>query len=653
MPVTLDADLDSLDVPSLEALVRHHNHLYWDRAAPEISDTEYDRLVRRLKELSPSSPVLTEMGPSDEGEGRYGAPVTHAVPMLSLDKAYGDDEIREWMSDFEGRVVVSPKFDGVAASLRYDASGELVLAATRGNGVTGDDITANARVVKDIPRTIKLPTKAPVEVRGEVFMKLSVFASYKDRFANPRNLTAGAIKQKDAKKSAAYGLSFAAYEIFGLDLPTEHEKIDLLADIGFPRIERVVVEKDKVLEVYRELAARRSELDYEIDGVVMKVDRVDEQKRLGSTAHHPRFAIAYKFQGDAGTTKLREVEWSVARTGAITPVALVDPVALSGVLVGRASLHHPGYIGKLGLTLGAEVLITRRGGVIPNVEHVVKPGTTEIPIPTSCPSCGGPVRGEGDFLYCAKPEDCRAAKIGAVAHYLAVADIEGFGDRMLGELFDRKLVRDVPDLYRLTVKDLLPIERVGDKLAKKLVAAMDARRTLPLETFLRALGIDELGKHVSKILASEFGTLERVLTVTPAELSAIHSIGDVIAQNVTAGLAASRDRIAAIREHVTVEEGKKPAAAPTTGPFVGQSFVFTGKMAKCKREDAQALVQKLGGMTPDAVSKTTTFLVIGDDKSDGKKSSKEKAADKLVAGGGAIRIISESDFLAMAEAGGG
>ena len=622
--------IETLGAEELEGLVRRHNRLYWDENAPELTDTDFDRLVRRLQEVAPGSHVLDELGPT-----RFGAPVKHAAPMLSLDKCYGDDDLEDWLGTFEGDVVVSPKFDGVACSIRYDAKGALTLAATRGDGVVGDDVTANVRAIKDIPRKSSPGT----EVRGEVFLRLSVFERYKDRFANPRNLAAGALKQKDSKKSGEYGLSFVAYELYGTDAKTEAEKLDLLAKLGFSTIERVVVPKDRVLATYRDLAARRSSLDFEIDGVVMKADRVDEQLRLGSTSHHPRFALAYKFQGDSGTTRLRDVEWSVARTGAITPVALVDPVALSGVLVSRASLHHPGYIAKLGLTLGAEVEITRRGGVIPNVERVTKPGDGEITIPTQCPSCGGPVHADGDFVYCDHPENCRAAVIGQIAHFLGATGIEGFGDRMLGELYDRKLVRTPADLYALMIADLTPIERVGDKLAKKLVTEVDAARTLPLATFLRALGLDELGKKVSSLLERDFLTLGRVLEVTADELAAIHGIGEVIARTVTEGLKEARPTIDALLAHVTISE-TIPPPAPITGPLTGESFVFTGKMATMKREDAQALVKKLGGAAPDAVSKTTTWLVVGDDKSDGKKSSKEKAAEKA-----GVKITSETDFL--------
>lgn len=630
-------DLQAATVAELEALVRHHNRLYWDEDAPEISDPEFDRLVRALAERAPGSPALEELGAS-----RFGEPVTHEVAMLSLDKCYGDDELTDWLEDFEGRVVVSPKFDGVAASLRYDAGGQLVLAATRGDGVTGDDITRNVREIADVPRRLAVAPPGPVEVRGEIFLRLSVFARHKDRFSNPRNLAAGAIKQKDPRKSAEIGLSFAAYEAFGLDAPTEHDKIDWLARAGFAPIERRVVEKSEALAVYRDLAARRSSLDYEIDGVVMKADRVDEQRRLGSTAHHPRFAIAYKFQGDTGTSRLREVEWSVSRTGAVTPVAIVDPVALSGVLVSRASLHHPGYVAKLGLSLGAEVELTRRGGVIPNVERVTKPGTTPIAVPDACPSCGSPLSPLGDFLLCSRTSTCRAAQIGRVAHFLAATEIEGFGERMLGELFDRGLVRAPQELFSLTAEQLLTIPRVGDKLATKLVAEVAGARRIRLDDFLRCLGVDELGRHVAKLLTRELGGLDAILAATPEQLAGIHGIGDVIARAVTEGLRRERGTIDALRAVMTIEEPAAPS--PIAGPLVGQSFVFTGKMVKLKREDAQALVQRLGGATPDGVSKSTTYLVIGDDRSDGKQSSKEKAARRLAAAGGGPKIIGEEEF---------
>ena len=652
MPSPTALDVASLDAPALEALIRHHNHLYWDRHAPEISDTDFDLLVRRLTELAPQSPVLIELGPSGAPQDRFGSPVKHKRPMLSLDKCYGDDELREWTVTFTGDVVVSPKFDGLACALWYNDRGNLYLGATRGDGVEGDDITVNVRQVADIPHHVDTG-KRELEVRGELFMKLSVFAQFKDKYSNPRNLTAGAIKHKDTKKSAAYQLSFAAYDLIGTDARTEQEKLEQLHAMGFSTYERKVVPRAEVVAAYREFAEQRPTFDFEIDGVVFRVERVAEQERMGLNAHHPRYAIAYKFQGDSGTTKLRGIEWSVARTGAITPVALIDPVMLSGALVGRASLHHPGYITKLGLSIDAEVLVTRRGGVIPNVEQVVKAGGAPFELPAQCPSCHGQVRPDGDFLFCSVPSGCRSARLGQLAHFVAVTDIQGFGDRMLGELYDRALVRSPADLYKLKASDLRAIDRVGDKLATKLVADVEAHRTLALDVFLRSLGVHELGKHVSKILLLEYGSLPAVLALTTAELAAIHSIGDVIARSVTAGLAAVRPVIDELLQFVTVpvvEATVRAAAAVATGPLAGESFVFTGKMAKLERKAAQQKVEALGGVAGEAVSKNITYLVTGDDKSDGKKSTKEKSADKLVAAGAPLQIVSESEFLARVEA---
>jgi DNA ligase (NAD+) len=380
-------DLETLSTAQIAKLVAYHNHRYWDLADPEISDYDFDRLVNRLKAAEPTHPVLLSMGAKTSGE------VKHQAAMLSLDKCYSDEDLDKWSAGFVGDAVMMPKYDGIACSLHYDAKGHLRLAATRGDGVTGDDITVNVREIQDVPLQIK--ATQPVEVRGEVFMKLSVFQKYKaEGMANPRNAAAGAIKQKDPKKSAAYTLSFAGYDLLGAPVASQQEKLRWLVAAGFDPIDHEVLPKDQLRAGYQRMAQRRPGLDYEIDGVVFKADLVSEQERLGETAHHPRYALAYKFQGDSGSSVLRAVEWSVARTGAITPVAVVDPVSLSGVTVTRASLHHPGFITKLGLTLGAEVVMMRRGRRDPQrgvrLEARVTP---RCPCPTRAPraarACAG------------------------------------------------------------------------------------------------------------------------------------------------------------------------------------------------------------------------------------------------------------------------
>ncbi|HVH44666.1 MAG TPA: NAD-dependent DNA ligase LigA [Labilithrix sp.] len=633
------------EVAKLEAEIRHHNALYWEKNAPEISDYDYDKLVVRLKELAPTSPVLNEMG--EKAPAALGTAFRHREPMLSLDKCYSAEELVEWAKSFTGKVVAMPKYDGVACSLHYEG-GRLRVAATRGDGMVGDDITANALGIADIPAQI--PSKERLEIRGEVYMRLSVFARYKaEGMANPRNLTAGAVKLKDAAKSAAYGLSFAAYDVIGGSEASQVEELDRLVELGFPKIDYVVTEHGDLARGFEQFEKWRPTLDYEIDGVVYKVDSVKEQRRLGQTSHHPRYALAYKFQGEAGLSTLRGVEWSVARTGAITPVAIVEPVALSGVTVTRASLHNVAFISRLGLTLGAKVTLVRRGGVIPNVEHVTEPGTEPVVIPDACPSCGSPVVRERDFLYCTTPRTCRRAVVGQLAHFATALDMLGFGDVLLEQAYDAGLLRQPVDFYKLTWEALEKLERVGEKSAKKLVAAVDKKRSVPLATFLRALGLAELGKHVSGILAARYRTLDAVLAVTVEELAATHSIGDTIAVAVVEGLREARPIIDALREYVTVES-EAASDGEVHGPLSGKSFVFTGKMVAFSRSEGEKRVRALGGAVLSGVNKTLTYLVVGADKS-GPKSTKEKAAEKAIKEGATLKVISEEELLAMLEGG--
>lgn len=634
-------------VKKLEADIRRHNRLYWDEQSPEISDYDYDALVSQLRQLAPGSPVLAEMGPSarDDGGQRLGAEFRHKERMLSLDKCYTPEDLAAWAKSFEGLVVATPKFDGIACALHYDADGAFVAAATRGDGEVGDDITVNAREIKDIPRRIASEGRA-LEVRGEIYMRLSVFTRFQaEGKSNPRNLTAGAIKQKDPKKSAAYGLSFAAYDVLGVEDATQEQELQRLVRLGFPKVDYLMLARDDVFKGYEEFARLRPTLDYEIDGVVFKANDVSEQRRLGETAHHPRYSLAYKFQGDSGLSTLRKVEWSVARTGAITPVAIVDPVALSGVSVTRASLHNVAFIAKLGLTLGAKLTLVRRGGVIPNVEGVVEAGDEPVAVPEQCPSCGSPVVREKDFLYCTKPRTCRRAVIGQLAHYATTCDMLGFGDVILEQCYDAGLVRTPADFYTLRWEDLAALERAGEKLGKKLVAEVDRKRSVDLATFLRALGVPELGKHVSSLLADRYGTLDAVLALTEADLVATHGIGETIARSVVVGLAAERPTIDALRRHVTVTAAKSEAPGGER-PLAGKSFVFTGKLLTLARSEAEQRVRALGGAVLSAVSKSVAYLVVGQEK-DGAKSTKQKSAEKLVAQGEPIQILSEDELLAM------
>jgi DNA ligase (NAD+) len=568
--------------------------------------------------------------------------------MLSLDKCYEGDELAEWAMAFEGSVVATPKFDGIACALHYDARGRLAVAATRGDGAVGDDITQNALAIQDIPKRIR--SSRPLEVRGEIYMRLSVFAKFKaEGMANPRNLTAGAVKLKDRSKSAAYRLSFVGYDLLGSDETTQELVLTRIEALGFPKIDRFVLTRDALMDGVTRFTGLRPKLDYEIDGVVFKVDELKEQRRLGQTAHHPRFALAYKFQGDAGVSTLRDVEWSVARTGAITPVAIVEPVTLSGVTVTRASLHNVGFIAKLGLTRGAKVTLVRRGGVIPNVENVSVAGDAPVVIAEVCPGCGSPVVRKKDFLFCTAPRTCRGAILGQLGHFVATIDARGFGEAILEQAYDAGLVRTPADFYALKWEDLERLERCGEKLAKKLVAEIDAKRSLDLATFLRALGVSELGKNVSSILASRYRTLPAVLAATEEELAATHGIGETIARNVVSGLAEARATIDALLEQVTVARGSDETEGVHGGPLSGQSFVFTGKMLAFSRSEGEKRVRALGGAVLSGVTAGLTYLVVGGDKT-GPKSAKEKAAEKLIAKGAPLRLLSETELLEALEA---
>ncbi|MDZ4225108.1 MAG: NAD-dependent DNA ligase LigA, partial [bacterium] len=363
-------------------------------------------------------------------------------------------------------------------TLRYDAHGHLAMALTRGSGTEGEVITPNVKYVKGIPKKIALKE---VEVRGEIYMPLSVFKKFREAFANPRNLAAGAIKQKDPKKTADYALQFFGYELLGPRCKTEEEKRRLLKQNGFELVDGEIIVKEEMQKVFDAWYLKRDKRDYETDGVVFKANDVAAQEELGATAHHPRFAIAYKFQGDAGETKLHDVIWSVSRTGTITPVAFVDPVKLSGATITRVTLHNYGLAKKMGVTIPAKVLVVRRGGVIPNIEEVIEGRGKPLKAPKKCPSCGSPVELHDDFLYCTNPKKCAVTMIAELNHFVKVAGIDGFGPKHLKQLYEKGIVKDPGDFYKLTVNDLIPLERMGETLAAKLIANIEARKKMPLD----------------------------------------------------------------------------------------------------------------------------------------------------------------------------
>lgn len=661
-----------MDAAQLVALIERANREYWDEASPTLPDTLYDRLVETLRRLDPSAAVLDELGPRAPTEPaleedaalrippgeRLGRPVAHRRAMLSLDKAYTTADVTAWAAKIQGELLVMPKMDGLACSLRYASDGTLGLAATRGSGTVGDDITLNVARIVDVPRKVS-ETLAGLEVRGEVYMPLSAFAAFKQRydgekraFTSPRNTAAGLVRQKDADDTRIGHLRFFAYDVDGRAFEHEREKLAILAEAGFtPHPDDVrIVERDDVDAAIATIAERRPSLDFEIDGVVLRAARTAERVRLGETGHHPRWSLAFKFQGDEGETHLRDIEWSVSRSGRITPVALLEPVSLSGAEIRRASLHNLTQFKRHGFTRGARVLVSRRGGVIPMVERVIEAGPNAEPflVPTACPACAGPVivtqDREAEFLQCVAPETCSVARLGALEHFAKVVDLQGFGPKVIAQAFDKGLLREPADYYRLTAADLTDLDRLGSKSAANLIDTVNAHREIPLAVFLQSLGIEHLGPQSAALVAGELGSLTAVRGASAERIAAIHGFSELTSRAIVDGLAREAARIDGLLEHVSVQDASATPVAATSGRLEGRSYLFTGALESFTRDEAEAKVRAHGGVVASGVSKTLNVLVIGRGK--GKPSSKETKARALVAAGAPLQIVTEDEFLA-------
>jgi DNA ligase (NAD+) len=652
-----DRELASLTPDELAEVIRFHNERYWQADAPVIPDQDYDQLVERLRRSDPLHPALSELGAG--AAPSTGDKVSHDPPMLSLGKCYSEQELHKWAKAYDGLLVASPKIDGAACSIRYSDEGRLLVAGTRGDGGRGENITHNVIGVPNVPTQLPsalMAARGACEVRGEVFMSLSNFAAVSELFANPRNVAAGSLKAKEQGAVAADQLSFFAYDLLGWELGTEKEKHALLVALGFTPAPMHVCDVGGAQAVYDAILATRDAADYEMDGVVFKIDDFAEQGRRGFTAHHPRWALAYKFQGDSGQSTLLEVLWSVSRTGTITPVAIVEPVELSGAMVTRATLHNLSNVKSLELKLGDTLLMTRRGGVIPHVEGTKGGGSVAIEHPAACPECGSSteirssmrrVAGEDietSTLHCSAPNECPAVLRGILGHYTKVLEIDGFGDKIIDMLLARRLVKDPAGLYTLTVDDLRQLPRLGQTSAENLLAKVQSARRVELATFLVALGIDTLGKHAAGLIASRW-TLAELRTLNESELAELHSLGDITAQRIVHGLADLAPMIDRLLDHIVVFTLSTEASDDAL--MAGQTVIFTGALQRMTRRDAQQLVTRLGGKAGSSVTKDTTLIVVGGDGlSAAKPSSKLKKAHKLIAGGQALELISEDDFLA-------
>lgn len=659
-----DRDPLSLAAAELAEVVRFHNQAYFVDDAPLIPDQFYDRLVERLRELDPDSDVLQEIGAgAAPGEER----VVHATPMLSLGKCYGHDELLHWSREYAGSLVASPKIDGAACAIRYDLEGRFALAATRGDGRQGEPIGRNVIDIPDVPSTLppalvrRFEGRMP-EVRGEVYMRLSRFEAVAALFANPRNVAAGAIKAKEQGGVPASELSFFAYDLLGWPVDSELHKAELLREMGFlpapiePCAPRATGQLPGADAVYARILAERSELDYEVDGVVFKMDDIAEQARLGSTAHHPRWAIAWKFQGDSGESRLLEVSFSLSRTGTITPVAIVEPVELSGALVSRATLHNLSNLQRLNLALGDTLLLTRRGGVIPHVEGNKGGGQGVITIPQVCPSCGAPTaertslrRVSGEevatvTLQCTSPATCRAVQREALMHFTRVLRMDGFGEKIVDGLLELRLVSDAAGLYDLDQAALLRLPRMGETLAARLLGQIEAARDVELATLLVALGVETLGRHAAGLLAARWN-LEEIRKLDTVALAELHSLGAITAERIVEGLREQSGLLDRLQARLRVRGAAVTSSGQ--GPLAGEVVVFTGALERSGRRDAQQLVVRNGGRAGSSVTAETTMLVVGGDGLQAERPSSKLKKAFALRDKGDLKILTEEQFHAL------
>ena len=631
-------------VTELREQIRHHDYLYYVETRPEILDAAYDALMRELRELEARFPELaTPDSPTQRVAGQVVeafAPVEHRAAMLSLDNATTPEQLRE----FEARLlraqpgarldyVCEPKIDGLGVALLYQ-DGRFVRGATRGDGRVGEDVTRNLRTIEAIPRVLRGPLAGvrELEVRGEVFMPRAKFLELnrgleergEPTFANPRNAAAGAVRQKDPEVTARRPLDILLYHVSVLDGPTiaEHgQTLEALRASGFPTSDRATrcPDIDAAIEYCARLEADRDALPYDADGTVVKVDSLDLQRRLGATAHHPRWAIAFKFAARQATTVVRKITVNVGRTGVLTPGAELEPVELAGVVIRNVSLHNEDEIRRKDVRVGDTVLIERAGDVIPYVVQVIaarRPsGAAPFRFPERCPACdGAATRPEGEAHWRCTNGGCPAQLKERLRHFGSrrAMDIEHLGESAIEQLVDKGLVKDFADLYTLSVDDVAGLERFAEKSAANLVAAIAASRGRGLARLLGALGVRLVGERVGELLAARFGSLARLGAASEAELAETHGIGPEIARSVAAFLANPANRSLLERLERAGVATTAPVAAAAPQVLAGKTFVLTGTLPTLSRDAARALIERHGGRVAASVSRKTDYVVAGE-----------------------------------------
>lgn len=655
----------------LRAQIEHHNYRYYVLDDPEITDAEYDRLFRELVRLEAEHPGLAT---ADSPTQRVGAAplaefaaVAHRLPMLSLNNAFSEDEVaafdrrvREGLELDVVEYVGEPKFDGLAINLCYEG-GIFVQGATRGDGSTGEEVTPNLRTIRSIPLRLHASAMPKVlEVRGEVLIFRKDFERLNQRqrdrgekeFANPRNAAAGSVRQLDSRVTAARPLRFYAYGIGEVDGGPEcarhSELLDWMKTLGLPVCAeaKILQGAGQLLQFYRDLGERRAKLAYDIDGVVYKVNALEQQHRLGFVARAPRFAIAHKFPAEEAQTEVVAIDVQVGRTGALTPVARLKPVFVGGATVTNATLHNEDELKRKDIRVGDAVMVRRAGDVIPEVVRALpekRPAHARaFHMPAHCPVCGSSVIRLPDeaVARCSGGLYCPAQRKQAILHFASrrAMDIEGLGERLVDQLVDRELVKTPADIYALKVATLADLDRMGEKSARNVIDAIDRSRNTTLERFIFALGVRNVGEATARDLARHFGRMDNLMDATEEELQQVRDIGPVVAYSIRRFFDEphNRDVIGKLRKHLTFPD-PAPELQKAASQFSGKTFVLTGTLASMTRDDARQSIEERGGKVAGSVSKKTDFVVAGADPG-----SKLDAAQAL-----GVTVLDEAEFLNM------
>jgi len=671
-------DATTARIEALAEQIAHHSHLYYNEATPEISDAEFDALWDELKSLAPDHPQLRRVGaPVPPGSVK----VEHRFPMRSLDKATGDDEVAHFVAETTARgrrFVAQPKLDGSALSLEY-RRGRLVRAATRGSGERGEDVTGNALRIQNIPD--RLSWDGDCHIRGEVVMNLDVFREkYADIAPNPRNLAAGSLRQKniEAGKGDAADLTFHAYDVHFIPNEEKHpdspdapefendsESLSWLQKVGITPAEVVVVEGENDEDTTEALLTQterwthaRATYSWELDGVVFKLDDLAKRELLGQTAHHPRWALAWKFPPEESTTVLLDIDWQTGRTGTVTPVSRVAPVVVSGVTVENTTLHNAGEVERLGISIGDKVRIVRRGDVIPKIIESLgrakssdikgrfhadgEPFTGELPdprtpqIPTNCPECSTELKMDGAFLRCFNLS-CPARLTRSILYWCRALEMDGIGEKLVEQLCDVGLVKTIPDIYRLTSEELQSLERMAEKSATNVMNQLDGTREMPLDTFLSALGLPRIGPELATAFAGEICTMDALLALTEDDqerLVAIDGVGETVVDLLMTGISDRSAMLEDFNQILTITDVAKTETP--SGPLTGLSFCITGTLSRPRKEIALK-IKAAGGKVVSTVSGKLDFLVAGENAG-----SKLEKATRL-----SVNVLNEAEWEAM------